>query len=316
MEKIKWIKTKSQIILVSDNYSSITFFKGSKKFKRLEQLINKKDNTSIFNLVFKTHKKIKIISDDLIIKSDGILYYNDEVIPKLITEKIIHFHDKKLSFDYIIKFWNNLKSNPNKLIHDQLYKFLTANQYSFTTDGCFIGYRRNVLREGKIVDGYTKTLDNSLGKTVAIPREECDSDPESTCSKGLHVASFDYGYSGDIHCSVKVNPKDVVAVPSEYNAGKLRCCEYIVIEIDPKKPTDDLVNIQGKKLKNLLKMKVEYIKEKQEDVLLDLSNLTAKQIISNVFEVTGELITISVKSKKSIIKKAKLILDDFKVEYK
>jgi hypothetical protein len=63
-----------------------------------------------------------------------------------------------------------------------------------------------------------------------MPREEVDEDPNRTCSTGLHVACFDYAKDfGERLIEVKVNPRDVVAVPVDYNGTKLRCCQFEVI---------------------------------------------------------------------------------------
>ena len=66
---------------------------------------------------------------------------------------------------------------------------------------------------------------------MTIAREKVDKNREQTCSTGLHVASYNYakGYSGDVMIMVKVNPRDVVAVPTDYNNEKMRVCQYEVM---------------------------------------------------------------------------------------
>lgn len=85
----------------------------------------------------------------------------------------------------------------------------------------------------KLVDNYTKTLDNSVGKVVTMPRNEVDNNREIVCSRGLHIAAWEYaqGYSGDVLIMVKVNPSDIISIPSDYNNQKGRCCKYEVIGI-------------------------------------------------------------------------------------
>ena len=71
-----------------------------------------------------------------------------------------------------------------------------------------------------------------LGSPVSMPRSSCDSNPNNTCSSGLHVGAPGYvkgfgGGGGDtVFLATLVNPMNVVAVPSDYSYMKMRCCEY------------------------------------------------------------------------------------------
>ncbi len=64
-----------------------------------------------------------------------------------------------------------------------------------------------------------------------MPRNEVDENSEVTCSQGLHVASYSYmdHYPGERIVICKVNPKDVVAVPADYNNAKMRVSGYEVV---------------------------------------------------------------------------------------
>ena len=67
-----------------------------------------------------------------------------------------------------------------------------------------------------------------------MDRDKVDPDSNQTCSTGLHAAAFEYAdgmYQGGsgILVEVKINPENVVAVPTDYNEQKMRVCEYIVI---------------------------------------------------------------------------------------
>jgi hypothetical protein len=62
-----------------------------------------------------------------------------------------------------------------------------------------------------------------------MPREECDSDPSESCSKGLHVGSYEYvdrfsRANNEILATI-VSPRDIVALPS-YDHSKIRTCKY------------------------------------------------------------------------------------------
>ena len=67
-----------------------------------------------------------------------------------------------------------------------------------------------------------------------MPRNAVDEDKERTCSYGLHFCSIQYLPSfsdsdGGKTMIVKINPKDVVAIPADYNNTKGRTCRYEVV---------------------------------------------------------------------------------------
>lgn len=83
-------------------------------------------------------------------------------------------------------------------------------------------------------DVHTHTFSIKLGEPVRIPREECDSIQEHSCSRGLHVGAKGWlknNYYGKVGLQVLVNPANVVAVPTIDEYGKMRCCEYLPIAI-------------------------------------------------------------------------------------
>lgn len=68
-----------------------------------------------------------------------------------------------------------------------------------------------------------------IGKPVSMPREECDNDPHSSCSRGLHSKSASYGLNlGSELLITLINPYNVVAIP-KHDTTKFRCCEYLPI---------------------------------------------------------------------------------------
>lgn len=68
-----------------------------------------------------------------------------------------------------------------------------------------------------------------IGEPVSMPRSECDNDPYSSCSRGLHAKSVNYGLSlGSEVLVTLVNPYNVVAIPT-HDVTKFRCCEYLPV---------------------------------------------------------------------------------------
>lgn len=166
---------------------------------------------------------------------DGVIYYDSTPVHNALTMRIIALMNAKMPFKPMIVFFDNLMLNPSKNTCDQIYTFLEFNSLPICEDGCFFAYKR-VTDDFK--DFHSRTFDNSIGAVVKMPRNMCDDDMHKTCSTGLHVCSKDYlpyyqGGQGRI-IIVKVNPKDVVAVPVDYKNTKMRCCEYTVVAEIPR----------------------------------------------------------------------------------
>lgn len=128
----------------------------------------------------------------------------------------------------MIAFFENLILNPSESAVKELFLFLEANELPLTDDGCFLAYKR-VRDDYK--DCYSGTFDNSIGSTVSMKREDVNPNRHDTCSTGLHFCSKDYlkSFYGAHIMVLKINPKDVVSIPSDYNNAKGRCCRYEVI---------------------------------------------------------------------------------------
>lgn len=163
--------------------------------------------------------------------TDGVLYHNELAIDTSLSERILTMIREERNIDPMLAFLANLMKNPSKRAVDELYSFLSVNVLPITPDGCFMAYK-NVKKD--YTDKHTGTFDNSVGKPVKMPRNRVDDNPLVDCSHGLHFCSISYlqkfwGTSGR-NLLIKINPKDVVSIPVNYENNKGRCCEYFVVE--------------------------------------------------------------------------------------
>jgi len=128
-------------------------------------------------------------------------------------------------------FITKMKENPTKNIQEELFAFMIQNDLPLTKDGDFLAYK---YVSSKYLDKYSATIDNSVGKIVEMERGKVDSNRFNTCSRGLHFTSKNYAFSNsyedDRIVVLKINPKDVMAIPPDYNEQKGRCCRYEVID--------------------------------------------------------------------------------------
>lgn len=147
------------------------------------------------------------------------------------------------------KFIENLYANEDPFVRNQLFGWMSFEDLygtglTLTEDGCFIGYKGCMgtpeapesIRTGHaIADGvdYNGHIPNKLGSTVEMPRSEVVADPKIGCGPGLHVGTHKYAksWARGVLLTVKVNPRDVVSVPVDCAAQKIRTCRYEVIEV-------------------------------------------------------------------------------------
>ena len=176
------------------------------------------------------------------VKIDGEkLFYDGRELANCFTRRIIEMIKEQYNIDPLLKFLDNLMLNPSYTAVNEFYGFLDRNKLPMTDDGCFLAYKKV---RWDYMDIYTgKTHSNTVGEKPEMPRNFVDDDSRDTCSYGLHFASIDYmpHYSSndiDDHIMiVKINPRDVVAFPSDFSGSKGRCCMYEVVdEITDKNP--------------------------------------------------------------------------------
>jgi len=160
----------------------------------------------------------------------GQVYIHDDVVPDVISNRILEFARQSLPTTPLVNFWVNLKQNPSVDSREQLYGFLEHNNIPLTDDGCFIAYKGVNRVNDNLVDSYTGQFDNNVGSVVEMDRDKVDDDPTQTCSRGLHVAAYEFASTwASVLVHVKVNPRDVVSVPKDYDGKKMRVCRYEVV---------------------------------------------------------------------------------------
>jgi hypothetical protein len=160
--------------------------------------------------------------------TDGELFWKGQPFHNALATRMVQMLTDGFDIDPMVNFMNNLMLNPSKRAVDELYGFLEKNSLPITPDGCFLAYKRV---RSDYTDCHSGTMDNSVGRIVEMERNMVDDNRDNTCSSGLHFCSHSYlaSFSGDRTVIVKINPCDVVSIPSDYNNAKGRTCRYEVI---------------------------------------------------------------------------------------
>ncbi|CAM0069040.1 RIIB lysis inhibitor [Vibrio phage F94] len=227
--------TKKQITIIKDGESR-SVVKGYPRFKEIKELLvscdfSDKVLSETWELVNLPKYIAKFTEGQLTVDHEGgKVWYNTFEIKNSLSDQLIKMLNEGKEVTGFVKFTEYLLENPKESVIEELYPFLTHNGISITNEGMIEAYR-SITVEYK--DHHTRTMDNSIGSVVKMPRTMVDDNPERTCSKGLHVASFEYAntFGGERRLvKVLVNPVHVVSVPTDYNGQKLRCCEFKILK--------------------------------------------------------------------------------------
>jgi hypothetical protein len=159
--------------------------------------------------------------------------FNGAPVNEALTRRILDISEVGLPVDPWIAFVENLYSNPAEHARNELYLWLEKADLPLTEDGCFLAYKRV---SSTFKDLHTGTFDNSPGTVVTMPGGRPAVDPirDNVCSRGLHFCSKEYlphfgSTYGDKVVLVKINPADVVSIPSDYDNTKGRTWRYEVV---------------------------------------------------------------------------------------
>jgi len=160
------------------------------------------------------------------------LFWKGKELHTGLSVRMIQMLQEGFPIEPMVNFMENLYQNPSHRAVTELYGFLEKNALPITPDGHFLAYKK--VRDNYL-DVHSGTMDNSVGKVVEMERHEVNDNKDETCSTGLHFCGMSYlnNFGGERTVIVKVNPRDVVSIPSDYNEAKGRACRYEVIgELD------------------------------------------------------------------------------------
>lgn len=259
---IPFVKTNNGIAFFAKNKTWSISSQETYYEELVQALKDDKPEEEVVEIIERAARKLEQaieITPRISIKA-GVVYFDGEAVHNYVCKRMVQMLDEGFSVVPMAKFLENLAEHPAwKLrktlqqaavlseganarvaafaegdpafrVIDHLYQFLEHGNIPLTPDGCFLAYKavRADYRDIK-----TGTFDNSIGQVVEMPREQVDDDPDQTCSTGLHVCSFAYlrfySHANGHVVICKVHPRDVVAIPRDYDNTKMRVCAYKVV---------------------------------------------------------------------------------------
>lgn len=203
------------------------------RFNELKEHLKLKEHDAEFiESIVDIPKQIERASAGNVKVLGNSVYYKGSLIKDVLAVKLVDMLNDGFDITPWINFMNKIMENPSDDSRNSLFRFLERNMTPIHEDGDFIAFKR--IRKDWL-DIHSGTMLNKPGMIVEMPREAVNPNNDETCSTGLHVAasiylnSFANAYDSRT-ITVKVNPKDVVAVPSDYNETKMRVCRYEVLD--------------------------------------------------------------------------------------
>lgn len=207
---------------------------------------------NLLDLVGAASEQLTSLSERITRQGNTILFDGDPV-EGTISNHIVRLleADDVEGWTGLVNFLENLATNPEQESKDSLYAWLTGRNFTITADGYFLAYKgvkkdkdgNNVsINSGTAyVDNvkHTGHIPNPVGAVVSMPRASVETDRAVGCSTGLHAGTWDYAKwftHGDI-LTVKINPRDVVSVPTDHSNQKLRVSRYTVLDAGVPAPT-------------------------------------------------------------------------------
>jgi hypothetical protein len=233
---------------IISNNGSVNAFVGGKPYtfnknhENYDKLLAYLENGNVehFEASYDIASTVEHYCDGYVHVDNGELSWQGITMPELFTDRILQMRREGFNIDPMLNFLNNMNDNPSDQAIVELFDFMQNKHLPITDDGHFLAYKA-VSPDFK--DIYTGNIDNSLGEEVSIERSKVDSNRSKHCSAGLHVGAIDYVKSyggidldedndgGNQIVICKVNPADVVSVPSDAKFQKLRTCRYEVVSL-------------------------------------------------------------------------------------
>jgi hypothetical protein len=242
-------------ITVMVNGAPTTVREGQINFAALREAIRTRDWDAVPDLVSPAQAVEKFATGRVTVQNGEVLL-DGEVVHNAVTGRILDMVSEGFDADPLMRFLERLSANPSRTAVDELYLWLEGTRLPITEDGCFMAYKKVNDRyfdfyTGKVLNKpaslmtdadleYIKTVHGNVTvsvedgvTTLSMPRNKVDDNRDRTCSYGLHFCSLSYlphyhGGQGRV-LLVKIDPADVVSIPSDYDNAKGRAMRYQIM---------------------------------------------------------------------------------------
>lgn len=225
---------------VSLNYESNgkSYFKifpaGSKEYTKAVDCIRSGNLEELITFLETDNRTITAQYDCFEI-IEGVVKVGNDYLPPALSARLVKFAQEKLDCQPLLNLWAKLKQNPSARAVKEAFPWFEKNHHPIFPDG-------DVLFWKSVNEDYTDMFtsnngvggkfNNTPGSINKVNRNQVDDDQTRECSFGFHVGSYQYAstFGGKKLVEVKVNPADIVRVPTCDNYQKVGVCAYEVLK--------------------------------------------------------------------------------------
>lgn len=199
---------------------------------------------------------VETFGKGVITVKNGEVLYDGKVLHNSVTQRILDLIQEGFDAQPLMNFLTKLMQNPSFAAVNELYDWLERTSLPICEDGDFMAYKKV---RSDYLDFFTRQIPNKPVAAmtaeerakypitvndvtveieddvtvVSMPRNKVDDNRNATCSYGLHFCSLSYlpnymGGQGRV-LLVKVNPTNVVSIPTDYNFAKGRAWSYTIV---------------------------------------------------------------------------------------
>jgi hypothetical protein len=196
-------------------------------YQRVVDAIKSNDWQTVEDIIDPKKVVLNYGNGNVAIQGDKMFWKGTEM-HGAIVKRMVQMLQDEFPIEPLVLFMENMMQNPSYRSVNELYGFLEKNNLPITPDGHFLAYKK-VRDDYK--DVFSGKFDNSVGQIVEMERNQVNDDARQTCSAGLHFCSEGYlGHFGGARVMIlKINPRDVVSIPTDYDNSKGRACRYEVV---------------------------------------------------------------------------------------
>lgn len=230
-QEVAYIITGDSIVLTLGDDTEIVDSSHA-NYKSIQAAVVTGDYKTAYDLM-NIGKAITSFTKGAISVKGGELHYGEMKLKSTLVERILAMMaEGDEGFKRLVAFLERLLENPSARSVEELWGFVSHLDVEIDDEGYLIGWKNVKSRSGRLVDCHTGKVPNDVGNIVEMPRHMVNDNKDQTCSQGLHVAAWGYlsHFSGDVTLKVRVNPADVVSIPTDYNDMKMRAAKYEVVD--------------------------------------------------------------------------------------
>lgn len=197
------------------------------------------------DLINSVGSRLRSLSERVAVVGNTILFDGDPIqseitghIVRLIAEEDEH------GWKALVNFLEKVQTNPEQHSRDSLFSWINGRNITITPEGDFIAYKgvqtgsngyESINSGTATVNGVVHKghIPNHEGAVIEMPRSTVEHDTAVGCSTGLHAGTWKYAhdFARSAVLVVRINPRDVVSVPTDCNAQKLRVSRYVVLNV-------------------------------------------------------------------------------------